>query len=108
MSRVELLQGTLELLILKTLTHGSMHGYAIARRIEQATEDVLSVEEGSLYPALHRMEQAGWLKAQWGLTDKNRRARLYSLTTRGRTQLAEEQDSWDRLTSGVAKVLRYT
>ena len=105
----DILQGTLALLVLKTVaSHRHLHGYAITSHIHGISDDRLRVEEGSLYPALHRMEQAGWLKAEWGLTEKNRRARLYSITARGRTQLAEEQESWDRLTTGVARVLRYT
>ena len=105
----DILQGTLALLVLKTVAvHRQLHGYAITSHIRGTSGDRLRVEEGSLYPALHRMEQAGWLKAEWGLTEKNRRARLYSITAKGRKQLAEEQESWDRLTTGVARVLRYT
>ncbi len=105
----DVLQGTLALLLLKTLAaHRQLHGYAITSHIHGISNDLLRVEEGSLYPALHRMEQAGWLKAEWGLTERNRRARLYSVTAKGRKQLAEEQESWDRLTAGVAKVLSYT
>ncbi len=105
----DVLQGTLALLLLKTVaSHRQLHGYAITSHIHQISGDLLRVEEGSLYPALHRMEQAGWLKAKWGLTEKNRRARLYSVTAKGRRQLAEEQENWDRLTGGVAKVLSYT
>ena len=105
----DVLQGTLALLILKTLAaRRRLHGYAITAHIHNISGDLLRVEEGSLYPALHRMEQAGWLKAVWGLTKKNRRARLYSVTAKGRRQLAEEQENWDRLTVGVAKVLSYT
>ncbi len=104
----DLLRGTVDVLLLKALSAGPRHGFAVARWLEERTEDVLQIEEGSLYPALHRMEQAGWLKAVWGLTKKNRRARLYSVTAKGRRQLAEEQEHWDRLTVGVAKVLSYT
>ncbi len=104
---VELLQGTLDLLILRTLLLGPAHGHAIAKAIQCNSDEVLRVEEGSLYPALHRMEQAGWVRAEWGTTGKNREARFYSLTPLGRKQLAEEQESWVRLTSGVGKVLRY-
>ncbi len=105
----DILQGTLALLVLKTLaSRRRLHGYAITAHIHGISGDRLRVEEGSLYPALHRMEQAGWLKAEWGLTDKNRRARLYSITAKGRTQLAEEEENWDRLTTGVARVLRCT
>lgn len=104
----DVLQGTLALLVLKTLaTHPKIHGYAITSHIQRISGELLRVEEGSLYPALHRMEQAGWVKAEWGVTEKNRQARFYSLTAKGRKQLAEEQRSWDRLTTGVAKVLRY-
>ncbi len=106
----DILQGTLALLVLKTVAahRRRLHGYAITSQIHSISDDRLRVEEGSLYPALHRMEQAGWLKAEWGLTEKNRRARLYSITAKGRTQLAEEEENWDRLTTGVARVLRCT
>ncbi len=105
----DVLQGTLALLVLKTLaSRRKVHGYAITSHIRGISNDRLRVEEGSLYPALHRMEQAGWLRAEWGLTEKNRQARMYSITAKGRKQLAEEQESWDRLTAGVTKVLRYT
>ena len=105
MSRVELLQGTLELLILKTLTRGSMHGYAIARRIEQATDDVLSVEEGSLYPALHRMERRGWVKSEWGLSENKRKAKYYRMARAGQKQLETEESAWLRFADAVTKVL---
>ena len=85
-----------------------LHGYAITSHIQRVAEDLLRVEEGSLYPALHRMEQLGWLKSEWGITEKNRQARFYSLTAKGRKQLAHEQESWSRLTAGVGRVLRYT
>ena len=104
----DILQGTLALLVLKTLvSRPGLHGYAITSHIHRISGDRLRVEEGSLYPALHRMEQAGWLKAAWGLTEKNRRARIYSITATGRRQFAAEQERWDRLTAGVAEVLRY-
>ena len=104
----DILQGTLVLLILKTLAgQKRMHGYAITAHIHAVSDQLLRVEEGSLYPALHRMEQAGWVRAEWGVTGKNREARFYSLTPLGRKQLAEEQESWMRLTSGVGKVLRF-
>ena len=104
----DILQGTLVLLILKTLARQPhMHGYAITARIQDVSDQLLRVEEGSLYPALHRMEQAGWVRSEWGMTEKNREARFYSLTRLGRTQLAEEEERWARLTSGVGKVLRY-
>ena len=106
--RNDILQGTLALLVLKTLaSQGRMHGYAITSHIQRASAELLRVEEGSLYPALHRMEQDGWLRAEWGTTEKNRQARFYVLTPAGRKQLAQEQESWDRLTEGVARVLRY-
>jgi|SRR5215469_2973364 len=104
----DILQGTLVLLILKTLAgQKRMHGYAITAHIHAISLQLLRIEEGSLYPALHRMEQAGWVRAEWGLTEKNREARFYALTALGRKQLAEEQASWVRLTSGVSKVLGY-
>ena len=106
--RNDVLQGTLALLVLKTLaSHSPMHGYAITTQIQQASADLLRVEEGSLYPALHRMEQQGWLRSEWGVTEKNREARFYSITVRGRKQLAAEEDTWARLTEGVGRVLRY-
>jgi transcriptional regulator len=104
----DILQGTLVLLILKTLVDQKrMHGYAITAHIHAVSDQLLRVEEGSLYPALHRMEQAGWIRAEWGLTEKNREARFYSLTALGRKQLAQEHESWQRLTEGVARVMRY-
>lgn len=104
----DILQGTLALLILRTLAAGKrMHGYAITTHIQRASDQLLRVEEGSLYPALHRMEQDGWLRAEWGKTEKNREARFYSLTAQGRKQLQQEEESWRRLTEGVARVIRY-
>ena len=104
----DILQGTLVLLILRTLATGKrMHGYAITARIQQVSDQLLRVEEGSLYPALHRMEQDGWIQAEWGKTEKNREARFYSLTAQGRKRLSEEEESWRRLTKGVARVIRY-
>lgn len=104
----DILQGTLALLVLKTLAgEGRMHGYAITSHIQRISDDLLRVEEGSLYPALHRMEQDGWVRAEWGTTEKNRQARFYSLTAAGRRQLAREEESWSRLTKGVERVLRY-
>jgi PadR family transcriptional regulator, regulatory protein PadR len=104
----DILQGTLVLLILKTLAgQRHMHGYAITAHIHAVSDQLLRVEEGSLYPALHRMEQAGWVRAEWGMTGTNREARFYSLTKLGRKQLAEEEERWVRLTSGVGKVLRH-
>jgi PadR family transcriptional regulator PadR len=104
----DILQGTLALLVLKTLASNKrMHGYAITAHIQRVSTDLLRVEEGSLYPALHRLEQEGLVRAEWGTTEKNRDARFYSLTPAGRKQLALEQESWDRLTEGVDRVLRY-
>ena len=104
--RNDILQGTLALLVLQTLASGrKMHGYAITAHIQRISDQLLRVEEGSLYPALHRMEQDGWVRAEWGKTEKNREARFYSITAKGRRQLADEQQSWRRLTEGVARVL---
>ena len=104
----DILQGTLTLLVLKTLaTSKRMHGYAITTHVQRVSVDLLRVEEGSLYPALHRMEQQGWLKSEWGVTEKNREARFYSITVQGRKQLAREEESWARFTEGVGRVLRY-
>src|SRR4030081_3465789 len=101
------LQGTLDLLVLKTLaSQGRMHGYALTLRIEQISENMLRLEEGSLYPALHRMTQSGWLRAEWGASEHNRRARYYSITAAGRRQLAEEEQNWTQLTGAVARVLK--
>jgi PadR family transcriptional regulator PadR len=106
--RNDILQGTLALLVLKSLAaRGKLHGYAITSHIQAASSDLLRVEEGSLYPALHRMEQDGLLKAEWGVTEKNRDARFYTLTAAGRRQLAHEQATWSRLTEGVARVLEF-
>ena len=101
------LQGTLDLLVLKTLSNAPQHGYGIAARIQQITDDALRVEEGSLYPALHRMEQAGWIAADWQMTANNRRARFYRLTRAGQRRLNEQQEKWDRLTKAVGKFLRF-
>lgn len=103
----DVLQGTLDLLILKTLARGPSHGYGIAVHIQQVSDEALRVEEGSLYPALHRIEQAGWISSEWGISDNNRRARYYRLTARGRKQLAKEEENWGRLTRAVGKVLRF-
>lgn len=106
--RNDILQGTLALLVLRTLAvQGRVHGYAISDHIQRVSRDQLRVEEGSLYPALHRMEQEGWVKAEWGMTEKNREARFYTLTPAGRKQLAQEQENWNRLTDGVGRVLRF-
>jgi len=101
------LQGTLDLLVLKILSRGPHHGYGIAADIQSISDDILRVEEGSLYPALHRMEHLGWISADWQTTENNRRARIYKLTRAGEKHLAEETEKWTRLTKGVAKVLRY-
>lgn len=103
----DVLQGTLELLILRILAKGPLHGYAIATQIESVSEEVLRVEEGSLYPALHRIEQEGWIKSEWGMTETNRRARFYRLTPTGRKRFAEEEENWRRVTSAVDRVLRF-
>lgn len=103
---VDLLQGTLDLLVLKTLSAGPMHGYRIASTIQQLSADVLRVEEGSLYPALYRMEQKGLIESEWGVTDTARRARFYRLTRKGRREIQKESDSWIRLSTAVARVLK--
>jgi PadR family transcriptional regulator len=105
----DVLQGTLDLLVLKTLARGgAMHGYGITLEIQKRSEEILRVEEGSLYPALHRMAQDGWIKAEWGVSENNRRARFYSLTAAGRKQLAREEESWSVLTQAVARVLQFS
>jgi transcriptional regulator len=103
----DILQGTLDLLVLKSLVRGPLHGFGIAAHIQRASDEVLRVEEGSLYPALHRIEQAGWITSEWGTSDNNRRARFYRLTAAGRKQLSREEKGWDRLTRAVEKVLRF-
>ena len=100
-----LVRGTLDLLILKTLAHGAMHGLAVTRWIEQTTQRELQIEEGALYPALHRMEEKGWLDAEWGYTDRNRKAKFYRLSAAGRKQLASQLSRWNRYTRVVALVL---
>jgi PadR family transcriptional regulator, regulatory protein PadR len=104
-SKSDLLQGTLDVLILKTLSPGAMHGWGISQRIQQLSEDALAIKQGSLYPALHRLEEKGWITAAWGSSDNNRRARFYTLTRSGRRQLAEETDNWERFAAAVARVL---
>jgi transcriptional regulator len=99
------LHGTLDMLVLKVLAAGPQHGYGIAVRLHQLSADVLRVEEGSLYPALYRMEQRGWIRSSWGLSENNRRARFYQLTRSGRRQLGAETESWRRLAGAVARVL---
>lgn len=105
-TRTELLQGTLDMLILKTLTLGPLHGYDIVRRIQQVSDDVLQVEEGSLYPSLHRMEKRGWIAAEWGLSENNRRAKFYKLTRAGRRGLADEEGNWARLSEAISKIMQ--
>ena len=104
-SRLDLLQGTLDLLILRTLHAGTMHGWAISERIQQISQDVLQVNQGSLYPALHRLEQQGWIKAEWGVSELGRRARFYHLTAAGRKQLELESDNWARLSMAIGRIL---
>jgi PadR family transcriptional regulator, regulatory protein PadR len=104
--RNDLLPGTLDMLVLKTLSLASLHGYGIAQHIQQTSEDLLQVEEGSLYPALQRMELKGWIASEWRMTPTNRRARYYELTATGRKQLAQELESFDRLMLGITRVLR--
>jgi PadR family transcriptional regulator, regulatory protein PadR len=104
----DILQGTLALLVLKTLAaRGRLHGYAITTHIQRVSAELLRVEEGSIYPALHRMEQDGWIRGEWRTTEKRRLGRFYSLTAEGRKQLAREEESWARLTDGVRRVLRH-
>ncbi len=100
----DLIQGTLDMLILKTLTLGRMHGYAIVQRIQLVSKNVLQIEEGSLYPALHRMEQKGWIESQWGVSENNRRARYYSLTRSGRKQLKAELSLWAKLSEATSRI----
>ena len=107
-ARVDVLQGTLDLLILRTLQLGAMHGWAISERIQRASEDVLQVNQGSLYPALHRLERRGWIKARWGASENNRRARFYELTRLGRKQLELEENTWRKLAAAVAQILETT
>lgn len=101
----ELPQGTLDLLVLKALSLGPMHGYGIGQRLQQLAEDMLVIEEGTLYPALYRIEKHGWIQAEWGVSDNNRKARFYSLTRDGAKQLAQEEQQWQHLSLAVAKIL---
>ena len=101
----DLLQGTLDLLILQTLVPGPMHGWGVAQRIQQVSADVLQIGQGSLYPALHRLEYKGWIRSDWGNSENNRRAKFYSLTATGQKQLETELESWERLSSAIALVL---
>ena len=102
---IDLPQGTLDLLILRTLALEPLHGWAISERVQQISLEVLRIQQGSLYPALHRLERRGWIKARWGTSDNNRRAKYYELTKSGRTQLEVEKDAWAKLTTAVARVL---
>jgi PadR family transcriptional regulator PadR len=104
-SRTDLLQGTLDLLVLKTLSTGARHGWGISQRIQQMSKEVLQVNQGSLYPALHRLEQQGWIRARWGKSENNRQAKYYELTIRGRRQLDEETENWVRLSTAVAGIV---
>jgi PadR family transcriptional regulator, regulatory protein PadR len=106
MKPIDLVQGTLDLLILKSLALEPLHGWAIARRIKQLSNEVLLVQQGSLYPALHRLEHQGWVSAKWGVTDENRRAKFYALTRAGRKQLEWESASWERLAAAITLVVR--
>lgn len=103
---IDLPQGTLDLLILRTLSLGAQHGWAIAERVQQVSSDVLRIQQGSLYPALHRLERRGWIKATWGASDNNRRAKFYELTKTGQKQLEAETDAWEKLTVAVGQVLK--
>jgi PadR family transcriptional regulator len=105
-NQIELLQGTLDLLILKTLALGPMHGWGIAQRIQQVSREVLQVGQGSLYPALARLEQRGWIAAEWSISDNNRRAKFYSLTRAGQLQLKKELGEWEKLSAAIALVLQ--
>ena len=107
-NRTDLMQGTLELMILKTLSREQMHGYGIAQRIHQAVDDLLKVEDGSLYPALYRMEERGWISSEWGLSENNRRAKFYKLTKAGRKQLEAQSVNWERVSRAVMRVLEAT
>ena len=107
-TRTDLMQGTLELLILKTLSRERMHGYGIAQRIHEAVDDLLKVEDGSLYPALYRMEERGWIASEWGVSENNRRAKFYKLTKAGRRQLAAQSVNWERISQAVMRVLEAT
>ena len=104
----DLLQGTLDVLILKTLSAGQMHGWGISQRIQQVSQDVLQVNQGSLYPALYRLESKGWIRSHWGNSENNRRAKFYELTRSGRRQLAEETEGWERFVAAVGRVLEAT
>jgi PadR family transcriptional regulator, regulatory protein PadR len=104
--RIDILQGTLDLLILRTLQTGPMHGWAVSERIQQISRDVLKVNQGSLYPAMHRLEHRGWIQAEWGVSELGRRARFYKLTAEGRKQLDLESQNWDKISEAIGRVLR--
>jgi PadR family transcriptional regulator PadR len=106
--QTDLLQGTLDLLVLRTVALEPMHGWGIAQRIQQVSRDVLQIQQGSLYPALHRLEQRGWIAAEWGTSDNNRRAKYYRLTKAGRARLGVERSNWERLAAAVAQILEST
>ena len=106
MTKLNLLQGTLDLLVMKVIQAQPMHGYAIARTIQELSNESLRVEEGSLYPSLYRMEKKGWISSDWRVTDKNRRARFYELTPEGRTQLAAEEENWEKLSGVVDRIIK--
>jgi transcriptional regulator len=103
---LDLLHGTLDLLVLRSLTTGPLHGYAVARRIRERSQDVLLVEEGALYPALHRLERKGWIESDWGVSENNRKAKYYELTARGRKQLRDELAGWQRYVEAVTRVIQ--
>jgi transcriptional regulator len=107
-TRTDLLQGTLDMLILRTLALGPQHGWGISQRIQQVSQDVLQVNQGSLYPALHRLELQGWITSDWGVSDSNRQAKFYQLTRAGQKQLQAEAANWDRITAAVARVMNMT
>ena len=107
-SNIDLLQGTLDMLILKTVALESMHGYGISQRIQQISKDILKVQQGSLYPALYRLEQQGWITSDWGTSDNNRKAKYYRITRAGKKQLEEEATNWERLAAAVAQILQTT
>lgn len=104
--KADLLQGTLDLLIMRTLANGAMHGWGVSQRIQQISADVLQINQGSLYPALHRLEQRGWITSTWGVSENNRRAKFYELTAAGRLQLEAQRDQWARFTDAVDQILR--
>jgi len=106
MSKIDLLQGTLDMLVLKAISRGPMHGYGVTRWIQHTSADALQVEEGSLYPALYRMEKRGWITSEEGISENNRKAKYYKLTRVGRKQLESESSDWDRLTEAIAKVMQ--